>query len=196
MRTSKPPSAALAFAGSGSSYRVHTFWAFWLDAFQARLVRQHFQLLYRSRTPHIRRYQRGMPRPSGEPLPQLRARRRLPRTGKSGHQDDGRPSAIDVDGTLGVTEQMNHFVPHDSENLLRRGERRQNILADSLFPHARDEVTDDPEVHIGLEKRHPQLFERSVYVRFGELDFSTECLDNSLKPRRDLLKHGQASGAA
>jgi len=52
----------------------------------------------------------------------------------------------------------------DFDHLLPRGDALQHLLPDGALPDILDQIADDPEIHVGLEQRHPDLLQRGLDV--------------------------------
>ena len=61
-------------------------------------------------------------------------------------------------------EQLHQLVVDDLDDLLPRGERLEDVLADGLGADALDKRLDDLEVDVGLEERHAHLAERLLDI--------------------------------
>jgi hypothetical protein len=77
----------------------------------------------------------------------------------------------------------------DLDDLLRRVEPLQHLLAERALPHALDEALRDREVDVGAEQRPPHLLERLVDVGLGQPPLAAQPLEDVLQPVGQRLEH-------
>ena len=70
---------------------------------------------------------------------------------------------------LALAHQLRQLVVDDLHDLLAGRQALEDLLAERLLAHARDEVADDGEVDVGLEQREPDLAHRARDRLFVEL---------------------------
>src|SRR5262249_47308769 len=89
----------------------------------------------------------------------------------------------------GVTEERQHFVADDADDLLRRRQAFQDLLIDGAVAHAVDESLDDLEVDVSLEQCHANLTQCGLDGRLGETGFAPEGAKNPLQAVAERVKH-------
>ena len=100
------------------------------------------------------------------------------------------PSPLDVQRMVDRAHQIDELVVDDADDLLARLERLEDLLADRLLGHARDELLGDFVIDVGLEQGLPDLAQPVADIRFGQTAAvdKRQCAANAVCNR---LKHRQ-----
>ena len=77
----------------------------------------------------------------------------------------------------------------DLHDLLRAGDRLDDLLADRALAHRRDELPHDLQVHIGLEQRDAHVAERFLEVGLGDARPPAQALESERELVGELLEH-------
>ena len=72
---------------------------------------------------------------------------------------------------------------HDLDDLLTGGEALGHLGADRTLLDPCDEVLDNNEVDVRLEKRDPDLAQRTVHIVFGKADLAAEPVEEAPNAR-------------
>jgi len=78
-------------------------------------------------------------------------------------------------------ERLEQLVVHDLHDLLGRRQALHDLGADCPLAHARNELLDDPEVHIGLEQGQPHLAQRGVDVLLCQPPVGRQLIENGVE---------------
>ena len=124
-----------------------------------------------------------------QPLPQLPRRRRLAGALQPEQQDDARPLGRRLQAPFGIAEERHHLVADDLDDLLRRRQAAQHLLAHRAVADAVDEGLDDLEIDVRLEQREPNLAQRGLDQVFGEAPLPAKRLENVLQTCAEGVKH-------
>src|SRR3954471_11658350 len=117
----------------------------------------------------------------GQPSPEFPRRRRFARALQTEKQNHARMRLRRRQSTCRVSEQREHFVAHDSYDLLRRSQALENFLIDGAVAHPIDERLDDLEIDVSLEERHANFAQRGLDRRFGQSRFASKRAKYSLQ---------------
>jgi hypothetical protein len=116
-----------------------------------------------------------------QPASQLARRRRLAGALQPEQQDHARRRVAGRQSALGVSEERQHLVADDLDDLLTRRQAFQNRLVARLIPDAIDERLDDLEVDVGLEQRQANLAQRLFKDLGGEPQLAAKRLEDVLE---------------
>ena len=128
-----------------------------IEHLHASLARHDIQLRNGRGTLDVGRHQQRMPPLLRQPQGQLAGRRGLACALQPEQQDDPRPFAALGEPALRVTEEAEHLIPDDLDDLLRRRQALENRCLHGLVAHAIDERLDDLEIDVGFEQRETDL---------------------------------------
>ena len=78
---------------------------------------------------------------------------------------------------------------HDPDERLARREAADDLLAERLLLHARDEILHHRQRDVGLEQRHAHLAQTLGDVGFGEPRFAAELLDDAREALGEVVEH-------
>ena len=92
----------------------------------------------------------------------LRRRGRLARALQANQQHDLRPAPGRAERGSRLSEQRQQLIPHDADNLLRRGQAVQHLAVDGALSHAGDERLHDLEVDVRFQQRQAYLAQRRL----------------------------------
>ena len=96
-----------------------------------------------------------------------------------------------AEARLVLAEELDHFVAHDFDDLLRGGKRGEHFLAHGLFLDRRDEFLGDAEVDIGFEECDADLAQCGVHILFGEFAFAAQVFEDALLEFvAEVVEHG------
>src|SRR5262245_8394940 len=126
---------------------------------------------------------------ASQPLPQLSRRRGLPGTLKSKQQHDPGRWGILAKSALRVTEQRQHLIADDLDDLLTRRKALQYRLVHRLVPDPVDECLDDLEVDVGFEQSKPDLAQGGFDMLWRQPDLAAQRLEDVLDARAQRLEH-------
>jgi len=80
-----------------------------------------------------------------------------------------------------AAEQLHQLAVHDLHDLLRGGQRGEDVLADGLLLDAVDEGADDLEVDVRLQEGDADLAKRLLDVLLGQATAPAELVEDRLK---------------
>jgi hypothetical protein len=78
---------------------------------------------------------------------------------------------------------------HDAHQRLAGREALQDLLADGLLAHLRDEVAHHRQRDVGLEQREPDLAQHLLGVRLGQAGLAAQRLDDAREALRQVFQH-------
>ena len=78
----------------------------------------------------------------------------------------------------------------DLHDLLRSGDRLEDLLADRALAHGRDELTDDFEIHVRFEERDAHVAQGLLEVGLGHARPTAQALEGDGQLVGELLEHG------
>ncbi len=125
------------------------------------LLAELLQLVDRRGTLQVGRHEPGLLPLAAQMKRELGRRGGLAGPLQAGHQDDrGRAPERE----LGITcpHQPREAVVHQLDDLLTRVQALEDVVAERVCLHTRDELLHDLEVDVGLEERQPDLAHRLV----------------------------------
>ena len=88
------------------------------------------------------------------------------------------------------TEQRDHFIADDFDDLLPRLDAGDDLLAERLFLHAGDELLGDLEIDVRIEQGHAHLAQCLGDVGFADLAEAPEVAEGFLEFIAERVKHG------
>ena len=124
-----------------------------------------------------------------ENVRELRGGRRLSRALKADEQQHRRGPLRPREWHGLSAEHVDQSVVHDLDDLLRAGDRLEDLLAERALAHRRNELADDLEVHVGLEQRDADIAQRVLEVRFADARATPEALEGRIQLVGQLLEH-------
>ena len=146
----------------------------------AGLLAEHAQLLLGSRAAHVeRRHQHFLLVAVGEPLGDLRRRRRLAGALQADHHHGNGRSCVQVNGGAIRAEHGDKLVIDDLDHHLAGRDRAQDFLADRLGLHLVDEVAHHIERDVRFEQRTAHLAHRLADVALGERAATRQLVENA-----------------
>ncbi len=77
----------------------------------------------------------------------------------------------------------------DLHDLLRAGDGLEDPGAQCTLADRRDELTDDPQAHVGLKERHADIAQRFVEIGLRDARPPTEALERDRELVGELLEH-------
>ncbi len=77
----------------------------------------------------------------------------------------------------------------DADERLSRRQRADDLVADRLLPHVRDEFLDDGQRDVGLEQRKANFAQRVGDVGVGETRFAAQLFDDARESLREIVEH-------
>ena len=89
------------------------------------------------------------------------------------------------------TEQRNHFIADDFDDLLSGLDAGDDLLAERFFLHAGDELLGDLEIDVRIEQGHAHFAQRLGDVRFADLAESPQVPEGFLEFIAESVKHGR-----
>ena len=161
-----------------------------LEHLDADLFADDLELLYRRGTIDIAGDEQGALALLFEIEREFAAHGGLARTLQTAHHVDGGRPVGDGEFPVRTAHEGDELVIDDLDYLLRGGERFQDILAERLFADGGDEVLDDGEIDIRLEKGDPDLTHRLLDLELGELPLVAELGEDVIKSVREVLEKG------
>ena len=138
------------------------------------LCADHLQLLNRGRTVDVAGDQQRAASLLAEHFGKLCRVGGLTGTLQTAHHDDGWDLGRKVDAAVGGTHQLGQLVAHDLDDLLRRGQAGEDLLADSLFGDLFDKVLGHLVVDVRFQQGQADLPHRFLDVVFGKLSFRAQ----------------------
>ena len=96
------------------------------------------------------------------------------------HVDGRRLGGIGQFG-VGAAHELGQFVVYDLDDLLAGREAAQNLLPHGALGDLFDEILDDCEVDVGLQKRHAHFAHRGLDVRLAELALAGQLFERILQ---------------
>ena len=146
----------------------------------AGLLAEHAQLLLCSRAPRVeRRHQHFLLVAVGEPLGDLRRRRRLAGALQADHHHGDGRGGVQIDGGAVRAEHGDELVVDDLDDHLAWRDRAQNLLADRLGLHLVDEVAHHIERDVRLEQGAAHLAHRLADVALGQRAATRQLVENA-----------------
>ena len=115
-----------------------------------------------------------------EPCSQLAGGGRLTGALQTSHQDHSRGLRGKFQFRGIASQDFDQFVVNDLNDLLGRGERKHDLLAERLDANVVDKFFYDLEVDIGFEQCQPDLAQSFSDILLGDLALATEVLEGAL----------------
>ena len=124
------------------------------------------QLVNRRRTINVRRNQVGLVPVITQIDRKFAGRGRFTRALESHQHDRHRPRALEIQLLMTRAHQFGELLIDDFYNLLPRRQTGQNILPQRPGLNIRNELFNNPEMHIRLQQRHAHFAEAFFDVAF------------------------------
>src|SRR2546430_9320705 len=124
---------------------------------------------------------------------ELRRGRRLAGALQADQHDDGGRVGCGRESMTAAAQQLDQLLVHDLDDLLRRSQGSENVLADRLHFHAVDEAADDLEVDVGLQERHPYFPESFLDVVFAQAALAAQTIEDGCESCAQRVEHGKPS---
>ena len=118
------------------------------------LLSKGLELLYRSRSDHIRGNEKGFSTLFCSQFREFPSGGRFSGPLQTHHHDDGRILSCRGDRVVDRAHQVNEFIMNNLDDLLGGVDVFDDILSHRFLTDVLDEVLYDLEVYIGAEKRH------------------------------------------
>src|SRR5581483_10466801 len=117
-----------------------------------------------------------------EPSGELGQRGGFTRALKPDHHDfDGRFD-LQVELARLPAHRPRQFVGDELDEMLLRGERTQDFLAQRLLLYVVDEVADYPDVDVGFEQGKAHLAQRVFDISLGNSALTAKLLEDAFEP--------------
>ena len=148
----------------------------------ADLAAERLQLVGRRGAVDVARDEQGAVVLLLQAVRELGRRRRLARALKA-HEHDDVGDAVVGQRELGLVaaEQRGELVHDDLDDVLRGRERIHHLGGEAALLGARDELLDDLEVDVGLQKREADLAHRGVDVLLGQAPLAAQAGEDALQ---------------
>ena len=158
------------------------------------LLTKDAKLFPRGRSGHVKRGKHHLlALARAKPQRQLAGGCRLARALKTGHQDDGWRTHLNVQRCRIGSQNLDQRVIDDLDDLLVRTHRFQNVGPDGLVTHRRNEGFHHGKRDIGIKKGQPHFTERRIDIRFAQRPALAKRAEDVLQLVLQIVEHG-ASG--
>ena len=155
----------------------------------AKLLAERAQLLDRGRPVNVGSDEERSAPLLSEDIRELRGGRRLSRALKADEQQHGRRALRPRERHGLAAEHLDQSVVHDLDDLLRAGDRLEDLLAERALAYGRNELADHLEVDVGLEQRDADIAQRLLEVRLAHARAAAQALEGRVQLVGQLLEH-------
>ena len=160
------------------------------EELRAGLLRDGAQLLDGGRAIDVARDREHLLLPVlAQPLRELADGGGLARALQAGHQHDRRRLAGEIELRRVAAHQLRQLAVHDADQRLPRRQAADHLLSERAFAHARDEVANDRQRHVGFEQRDADFAQHLLRIGFGQARFAAHRLDDAREPLREVFEH-------
>src|SRR5687767_11687431 len=120
---------------------------------------------------------------------ELAARRRLAAALEARHQHDCRRLGYEIERVVVLAHERRQLAMHDADYRLSGRQAPHDLLPERFVANSRDEIAHHGERDVGLEQRHAHFAQRVSDVVLGDARFAAQRLENTRKPRRQVIEH-------
>jgi len=90
---------------------------------------------------------------------------------------------------LASAQERRQLIADDLHDLLPRRQALQDLFTRRLRPNAGEQRADDPDVHVGLEKSHPDLAEGPLEDLLGDPRLPAQGVEDASEAFGERVEH-------